>query len=171
MCALLKDVFPRLELLGFTLEAVREQYDSYVSEWEETLYRILEAEEAEVIGNFLGFDEFCEFVKSHPLKALDGSYDSKFVMTEQFVNDPRASKVPVNINNLAYSETSLFGALVGFLHPYAVLRVCAECEENLDSEILWNWGPVVEEGYAEEADFQSGADLAPEKRIPCQVSQ
>ncbi|ALE00374.1 MULTISPECIES: HEPN/Toprim-associated domain-containing protein [Pseudomonas syringae group] len=157
MCALLKDVFPRLELLGFTLEAVREQYDSYVSEWEETLYRILEAEEAEVIGSFLGFDEFCEFVKSHPLKALDGSYDSKFVMTEQFVNDPRTSKVPVNINNLAYSETSLFGALVGFLHPYAVLRVCAECEENLDSEVLWNWGPVVEEGYAEEADFQPGA--------------
>lgn len=157
MCALLKDVFPRLELLGFTLEAVREQYDSYVSEWEETLYRILEAEEAELIGSFLSFDEFCEFVKSHPLKALDGSYDSKFVMTEQFVNDPRTSKVPVNINNLAYSETSLFGALVGFLHPYAVLRVCAECEENLDSEILWNWGPVVEEGYAEEADFQPGA--------------
>ncbi|KPX30507.1 Uncharacterized protein ALO70_00898 [Pseudomonas amygdali pv. eriobotryae] len=157
MCALLKDVFPRLELLGFTLEAVRQQYDSYVSEWEGTLYRILEAEESDVIGSFLGFDEFCEFVKNHPVKDLDGSYDSKFVMTEQFVNDPRTSKVPVNISGMAYSETSLFGAFVGFLHPYAALRVCAECEKNLDSEVLWNWGPVVEEGYAEEADFQPGA--------------
>lgn len=157
LCASLKEVFPRLELLGFTLESVRDQYDFYVSEWEGTLHRILEPEEAEVIASFLDFDEFCDFVKSHPLKALDGSYDSNFVVTERFVNDPRTSRLPVNIHNAAYSETSLFSALVGFLHPYALIRVCAECEENLDSEVLWNWGPVVEEGYAEEADFQPGA--------------
>ena len=57
----------------------------------------------------------------------------------------------------AYSERSYFGSLIGILHPYALLRVLAGNYENLEAEVVWQYGPLVEAGWARESEFASGA--------------
>ena len=53
----------------------------------------------------------------------------------------------------AYSERSYFAGLINFLHPYSVLRVLAENSLNLDADVVWQYGPLVENGWANESEF------------------
>jgi hypothetical protein len=46
----------------------------------------------------------------------------------------------------AYSERSFFGALVGILDPYSVLRLLAEAKANEDAPVVWQYGPLVQAG-------------------------
>ena len=55
-----------------------------------------------------------------------------------------------------YSERSYFGSLIGFLHPYNVLRLLAENERNLNAELEWRYGLLVCNGWAEEREFVPG---------------
>ena len=57
----------------------------------------------------------------------------------------------------AYSERSYFGTLVGIIHPYSLLRVLAGNSENLGAEVVWQYGPLVENGYASESEFVPAA--------------
>ena len=52
-----------------------------------------------------------------------------------------------------YSERSYFGSLIGFLHPYNVLRLLAENERNLHADLEWRYGPLVCNDWAEEGEF------------------
>jgi hypothetical protein len=56
-----------------------------------------------------------------------------------------------------YSERSYFGRLVNVLHPYSVLRILAENAENLDAKVTWQYGPLVQNGWARESEFTPGA--------------
>ncbi len=161
LSASLLEVRPRLELIGFTLDAVREEYELFVTEWIDLQYRIREPDE-QIDVNIMSFAEFCDFVKSYPLCRLDGDYNESgnFEITQgKFKKDSRVLRLPVHAHNAngAYSELSYFGSLTGFLHPYSLLRVLAESEENLKADVVWNYGPVVENGYAIEEDFVAGA--------------
>lgn len=161
LSATLSEVCPRLELLGFTLEAVKNEYESFVVEWLDIQSRIREPDEP-VETDVLSFAEFCDFVKSYPLAQLDNSYNESgcFEITQgKFRNDPRVIRLPVHAHDIgaAYSELSYFGTLVGFLHPYSTLRVLAENEPNFNVDVIWNYGPIVENGYASEDDFVPGA--------------
>ena len=57
----------------------------------------------------------------------------------------------------AYSERSYFGGLIGILHPYSVLRVLGENAENREADVIWQYGPLVESGWAAESEFTPGA--------------
>ena len=43
------------------------------------------------------------------------------------------------------------------MHPYSLLRLLAECESNLDSDVVWQYGPLVKAGWANESEFAPGA--------------
>ncbi|MEN5253894.1 HEPN/Toprim-associated domain-containing protein [Pseudomonas protegens] len=161
LCATLSEVCPRLELLGFTLEAVKNEYESSVVAWLDMQSRIREPDDL-FETNILSFTEFCDFIKSYPLAQLNNSYNESgcFKITQgKFQNDPRVLRLPVHAHDIgvAYSESSYFGTLIGFLHPYSTLRVLAKCEQNFNVDVIWNYGPVVENGYASEDDFVPGA--------------
>lgn len=161
LSAPLKEVKPRLELLGFTLDVVKEEYESVVVEWIDLQSRIREPDEV-FETDILSFVEFCDFVSNYPVSELDGKYNESgsFQVTQgRFVSDFRIQRLPVYAHDvgMAYSELSYFGHLTGFLHPYSYLRVLAECAENLTADVVWNYGPVVENGYACESDFIPGA--------------
>lgn len=47
--------------------------------------------------------------------------------------------------------------MINVLHPYSVLRLLAEQEANLDAKVLWQYGPLVENGWAKASEFVSGA--------------
>lgn len=51
----------------------------------------------------------------------------------------------------------LFWELIGFLHPYTILRLLAENHKNLDSRLEWQYGPLVANGWAKESEFVASA--------------
>ncbi|MGC2224356.1 MAG: HEPN/Toprim-associated domain-containing protein, partial [Methylocella sp.] len=57
----------------------------------------------------------------------------------------------------AYSECSYFGGLIGILHPYSVLRILGENAKNREADVVWQYGPLVQSGWATEAEFTPGA--------------
>lgn len=153
----LKDVVPRLELLGFNLERVRHEYDAVVQTWLEER-KSLQNEEDEATPDVMTFVEFLEFVNAYPLDCLDDTFvsgsdeKSKAKVRGRFAG-MELERFPFfrPYDSQAYSERTFFGGLVDILHPYSVLRILAEA--NGDATVVWQYGPLVEGGYALAREF------------------
>lgn len=155
----LKHVVPRLELLGFNLERVRREYDAVAQAWLEERLSFQEDGD-EFIPNLMSFAEFRAFATAHPLDSLDDTFISgtdgaseeklrgRFAGM-QFERIPCYQSYDIH----AYSERSFFGGLVDILHPYSVLRLLAEAKENEDVPVVWQYGPLVQAGWASEQEF------------------
>lgn len=155
----LKDVVSRLELLGFNLERVHREYEFVAQDWFEER-QSLQEDDDEPAPELMSFSEFCAFITSHPLDSLDdtfilgldeaseqkirGRFDGV-----QFERIPRYRSYDID----AYSERSFFIALVNILHPYSILRLFAEAEANVDAPVNWQFGPLVQAGWATEGEF------------------
>lgn len=153
----LRDVVPRLELLGFDLERVRREYDAVVQNWLEER-QSLQDEEDGTVSDSMSFVEFMEFVNTHPLDRLDdtfisGSDDASEAKIQGRFGGMQLERFPFYrpYDRQAYSERTFFGGLVDILHPYSVLRILAET--NGDAPVVWQYGPLVEGGYAPEREF------------------
>ncbi len=160
---LLRSVVPRLEMLGFRLDAVRQGYEVATSQWYENrlmLTDTIEATSGEVTEP-MSFDEYMAFVRAHPIGSLideaitDFDESSKQKIMGRFGTSKDVGRIPGDLEGLdwAYSERSYFGALIGFLHPYAILRLLAECPDNLELTVDWQYGPLVENGWATVDEF------------------
>jgi hypothetical protein len=57
----------------------------------------------------------------------------------------------------AYSERSYFGSVIGILHPYSLMWVLSESDQNREANVVWQYGPLVESGWADAAEFTPGA--------------
>ncbi len=155
----LKDVVPRLELLGFNLERVRREYDAVAANWLEDK-QSRQDDDDEPVPNLMSFAEFLAFATAHPIENLDdtflsGSDDaSEEKMQGRFAGMPLA-RLPNyrSYDNNAYSERSFFGGLVRILDPYSILRLLAEAKGNEDAPVVWQYGPLVESGYAAAREF------------------
>ncbi|MCP5347358.1 MAG: HEPN/Toprim-associated domain-containing protein [Gammaproteobacteria bacterium] len=151
-CAPLQKVVPRLELLGFTLERLKRDYQSYSKAWHES--------EDIPLQDLMDFSEYLSFVTAYPLSSLDDTFVSS-VSPEgaeakgRFQDESLLKRIPgydpFEIH--AYSEKSFFSSIIEILHPYSVLRLLAENKENLDANVVWHYGPLVEAGWAEENEF------------------
>lgn len=153
----LKDVVPRLELLGFSLERVGREYDAVVQNWLEER-QSLQDDEDEATPDVMTFVEFLEFVNAYPLDCLDdtfvlGSDDASEAKIRGRFAGMELERFPLYrpYDTQAYSERTFFGGLVDILHPYSVLRLLAEA--NGDAAVVWQYGPLVEGGYAPEREF------------------
>lgn len=163
-CRPLRAVVPRLELLGFRLDTVRQAYERRAKEWQEDKKAMADNDGASndsLIIEPLTFDEFLSFVQAHPIRELDDS----FVRETDEVGDRRirgrfagsrtVARIPIESEHAsdAYSERTYFGVLIDFLHPYATLRLLAECPGNLDLDVVWQYGPLVDAGWASVNEF------------------
>lgn len=155
----LKDVVPRLELLGFNLERVAREYDAVAQTWLEER-QSLQDNDDEPLPNLMNFAEFLAFATAHPLESLDDTMISGFddasnaKMRGRF-EGMQLERIPFyqSYDIHAYSERSFLGALVGIFHPYSVLRLLAEASANKDAPIVWQYGPLVQAGWAREQEF------------------
>jgi hypothetical protein len=157
----LRDVVPRLELLGFTLGTAKAGYLAAVAACREE-HEDLADEEEETPADLMNFEEFCGFVAAHPVRSLDDTFIHSLdedKVRGRFADERVTSRLPHFVGNnwTAYSERSYFGSLIGFLHPYMLLRVLAESPENLEAELVWQYGPLVQNGWASESEFTAGA--------------
>ncbi len=159
----LRSVVPRLEMLGFRLDAVRQAYEAATRQWREDRLMLADALEAtgSPVAEPMSFDEYMAFVRAHPIGSLsdeaimDFDETSKQRIRGRFDASEEVGRIPGDLEGMdwAYSEKSYFGALIGILHPYAILRLLAECPDNLGLPVDWQYGPLVENGWATADEF------------------
>lgn len=155
----LKDVVPRLELLGFNLMRVQREYDAVARNWLEER-QSLQDEDDEPTPNLMNFAEFLAFATAHPLVSLDdtfisGTDDASEAKMRGRFDGMEFERIPTydSYEIQAHSERSFFGALVDILHPYSVLRLLAEATANKEAPVVWQYGPLVQNGWATEREF------------------
>jgi hypothetical protein len=155
----LKDVVPRLELLGFNLERVHREYDAVAQGWLEER-QPLQDDDDEPAPALMSFAEFYTLVTSHPLDSLDDTFisggdEAREKKIRGCFDGMQFERIPGyrSYDIHAYSERSFFGALVNILHPYSVLRLLAEAKANEDASVVWQYGPLVQNGWATEVEF------------------
>ncbi|GEQ98152.1 hypothetical protein JCM17844_17890 [Iodidimonas gelatinilytica] len=163
----LKDALPRLDLLGFTIETVRREYILSARNW--YLERKELAKEFSDDGLFpkpvrpFRFVEFLDFIREIKISELSDTFISSIDHEDseimgRFSDESLKLRIPNYdpTDTNAWSELSYFGSLIGFLHPYAILRLLAENTDNHSAPIVWQFGPLVENGWADAADFVGG---------------
>ena len=160
----LKELVPRLELLGFNLERVIGEYEHTAEIWKDERQSFSDEDPAS-LSDLMSFSEFCRFATEHPLSNLDGTFvsgfdeESEVTLRGRFAEHAVSNRIP-NFRPYdiqAYSERSYFGELVNILHPYSVMRLLAEENTNDDASVVWQYGPQVESGWATEGEFVSDA--------------
>jgi hypothetical protein len=149
----LRKVVPRIELLGFTLDFAKTEYDRAVRRWSED-FRAMSDDEDAPVPPLMPFEEFCSFASQHPVEDLDNKYVPSHTEKRRhgrFHADARIARLPSfrSADSNAYSERSYFGGLIEILDPYSLLRVLALNQKNLDSAVVWQYGPLVNAGWAE----------------------
>jgi len=164
---LLRDVVPRLELLGFNLNRIRREYEIVAENWREERQTMFDDEDTEHLPDLMSFAEFCKFATEYSLSDIDDAFISDARGDEAEKVRGRFAKTPVDripghyANGVqAYSERSYFGELVNILHPYSILRILAEKKANENAPVVWQYGPLVNAGWATDREFRAGARRA-----------
>ncbi|MGU0693668.1 HEPN/Toprim-associated domain-containing protein [Pseudomonas aeruginosa] len=157
----LRTIVPRLELLGYRIETVRLLYEHLAKQWREDKVAYAHYDHAREVLEPLSFEELLVFIGTHPIQALnDGIVEETDEEGERRIRGrfdgsevvPRIPANPDHSSN-AYSERSYFGVLIDFLPPYAALRLLAENPANLDMNVVWHYGPLVDAGWADVSEF------------------
>lgn len=158
----LSRILPRLDILGFTLEAARAEYQAVVAEAVEMdSYAELEEQKNE----YLTFEEFCSLACCYPLMDLKSGYieydtpDRDTLSQGRFAAEIDAfERIPGTDNSNSYwSETSFLSARVCILSAESMLQVFALNAANAEVEITWAFGPIVHAGWVQREAFQPGA--------------
>jgi len=158
----LSRVLPRLELLGFTLEAARAEYQAVIAEAAEiSSYSELE----ELKKEYLTFEEFCSLACRYPLNDLTSGYveyetpDRNIISQGRFAADIDIfERIPWTDNsNFYWSEASFLSARVCILSAESMLQIFALNAANAEVEVTWEFGPIVHAGWVQREAFQPAA--------------
>ena len=164
----LREVIPRIELLGFNSEQVAQEYEACAEEYLDQCRYMIEDDGEGELPNLFSFEEFQEFVTSHALNSLDGTYvefdteGKETLIQGRFANADAVRRLPYSYlaDTNAYSEQTFFAGLIGILHPYSLLWLLAQNQTNLDADVVWEYGPLADAGWASESDFFPNARRA-----------
>lgn len=155
----------RLELLGYTLGAVRKHYEHAAAECREERSNMRDiGYEHGLSTEFMSFDEALTFVAENPIGELSNTFLSRLDASPsniigRFDNQERMNLLPFfDGHETGYSERNHFVDSLGFMPTYSVLRLLAEVPKNCHQELTWLYGPLAENGWAQASDF------APEAR-------
>jgi hypothetical protein len=164
-CRSLKEVVPRLNLLGFTLEHAKREYEERREACRQEREEMANDDENGKL-DILDFGEFVSLATGDSVQSLDDTFvasvdrDGERVVRGRFKDRKLWDRLPHSWEDDewgAYSERSYFGRLIAVVHPYSVLRVLAENETNLAGNVAWQYGLLVEGGYAYESEFTASA--------------
>ncbi len=112
----------------------------------------------------LTFDEFVLLANRVPFAELDGTFAgrgrSAGRVTGRFAGETATfDRIPGGHDYEAtgYSEREYFSSAVNLLHPWLMLRVLAENPINRGTDVVWQYGPLVEAGWASAGEFVGDA--------------
>lgn len=154
----------RLELLGYTMGAVRKHYERAVATCREERENMRDGGyEHGLATEFMSFEEVLAFVAENPIGELRNTHLFRQEATPseiigRFHNEKRMTLLPFfDEHEAGYSERNHFVSSLGFMPPYSVLRLLAEVPENCPLDLTWLYGPLAENGWAQASDFVPGA--------------
>ena len=134
-----------MELLGFTLPTIEQQYCE--------LHDFHELDEQP-----LPFEQLRQALKNVDVNGVSGNYGEgfdpgKFVRREIIDRLSLTSELDPRTLKLGHWEIDL---LLENFSPYAVLRLLAQNSANLSLDVNWDFGQLVEAGWAKHDEFQPG---------------
>lgn len=155
-------VIPRLNILGYTLDAARAEYNSLVAEAEEISR---ENDAAESKKEYLTFEEFCHLACRYPLPSLTNDYIEYDTPDRDTISQGRLAtdielfdRIPwLGGSDLYWSEASYLSSRVCILSAESMLQVFAQNAGNSDAEVTWEFGPIVDAGWVQREAFRAGA--------------
>lgn len=156
-------VLPRLNLLGFTLESARQEYETVVAEQVEQ--SSWEYREDKTEADYMSFDEFCSFCDRFKIADLDDTYIGGVSDGDEERSRGRFSAMVAELDRIPHdtidspsfwSERSFFGASVCILSAYSMLQVFGRGQTNREAEVIWQYGPIVEAGWVQPDAFSPG---------------
>ncbi|MGA2637430.1 HEPN/Toprim-associated domain-containing protein [Methylocella sp.] len=158
----LAHVLPRLKLLGHSLDRARAEYEALRSDAMEMADM---ADPAATTPRFLTFEEFCSLACLFPLAGLNSDYieydtpEREKLAQGRFANfGDEFARVPWTENSdLYWSESSFLSAKLCILSAPSMLQVFSLNPANADADVTWQFGPLVNAGYASRESFQPGA--------------
>ncbi len=158
----LSRVLPRLNLLGFTLETARSEYNTLCEEAEDISNEVNMKDSK---SEYLTFEEFCDLVCRYPLADLNNDYieyntpDREKNSQGRFLTDTDLfNRIPWSDNSdLYWSEASYLSSKVCILSAESMLQVFAQNAANAELEVTWEFGPIVHAGWVQREKFQAGA--------------
>ena len=164
----LRDVIRRLELLGYTYDSIRAEYlravENAVERNRDYNADIGASDDQQPEPTtFLTFEDFHKFVTSQSISDLNDDFVDSFgpesdqEIQGRFFETGIDQNVPTQpfYDNLAWSERSYFSTLLDFLAPYSVAWLLGQNPANLDQMVTWQYGPLVNNGWADESEFNA----------------
>lgn len=157
----LSRILPRLEILGFTLEAARAEYQAVVAEAAE----ISGSSELETSReDYLSFEEFCSLACRYPLGDLKSGYieyetpgRDKIAQGRFAADIDEFERIPWTDNADSYwSESSFISARICILSAESMLQIFALNPANSEVEVTWKFGPIVHAGWVQREAFRPG---------------
>lgn len=124
----LRDVVPRLKLLGYTLLTAKQEYESLVEEFG------IDDEE------FPSFDDFLKVLRRADINTVstedEYSHDHSFDKYFRYEIEPR-----LQIEDLFKDDESSrsFSEIMANFHPWHVLTMFAQKSANLDQMVVWDY--------------------------------
>lgn len=155
-------IIPRLNILGYTLDAARSEYNSLMAEAEEISSEIdVDSQKKE----YLTFEEFCHLACRYPLSDLTNDYieydtpDRDAISQGRLASDVELfDRIPwLGGSDLYWSEASYLSSKVCILRAESMLQVFAQNAANSDVEVTWEFGPIVNAGWVQREAFRAGA--------------
>lgn len=155
----LAEVAERVELLGFTLDAIRAEYQNIVDDEIQERNGMVESfpDRYEPIKNIFSFDEFLMFIKQYNLSDLREEYIdfdySDRSQSQDFIKsifvESTLKRIPRYdpYEDLFWSEKSAFISIINFMNPYSVIRILSENENNNTEYVEWDYGEIVANGW------------------------
>lgn len=155
----LGEVRKRLDLLGYSLKEIKILYDSIVME-----YEMYMGDKFDV-----SFEDFSAFIKcldlskiNHITSSID-SYENGYDIGEYFsdalLNDLEFSKKFHEILQKVKIGEEYGESFFENIHPYIILRLLAENEENLKYDVIWNYDEVLKEGWVDFSELKKELEI------------
>jgi HEPN/Toprim N-terminal domain 1 len=146
----LKDVAPRLSLLGYTLEAARQEYEGLIEEF------------VDDDDGSPSFDDFLAALCKLNIGTISPEYEDDHSFGEFFREEigPR-----LQIQDLFESreDTWNFAYIMENFHPWHVLTILAQNPANLVLMVVWDYFAHMNNGWSKPNEFRP--QLKPEERF------
>lgn len=148
----LREVVPRLKLLGYSLPAARAEYDSFVED--------LSSDDKQ----FPSFDDFLGVLCRADINTVspedEFAHDHSFDKYFRYEIGPRLQIEDIFEDNR--SSSSFSEAMANF-HPWHVLTMFAQKPANLDQMVVWDYFAHLKNGWSNPEDFRP--ILKPDERF------
>ncbi|MBB4642605.1 HEPN/Toprim-associated domain-containing protein [Rhizorhapis suberifaciens] len=160
-------VLPRLNLLGHGLDGARFAYEAAV---QSAIELAEDVTSVELPTDFMSFDDFCAFCRRYPLSSLGDHVVASDAEGEAEVPPGRFAahadeirRIPKEIDPYPWlggydqSERRYFASVACILDAYSMLQVLGRDGANADAEVIWQYGPLVKNGWEDASSFVPGA--------------